>query len=455
MQGNIASRDREGQPVWYFHYDNNWKDQLSMITDSENNVVKEFTYDNAGNMLTDGTNSYTWNGNRLVSSTTDDEYGYVTSYTYNSSGLRTSKTVTDWTYEYFYNGDQLAAQKITYYGTYVVYMNYVYGESGLEWILYKRVLANGTVDCEKLFAVGHNPQGMIDMLHEFNYTSNYGFQRTYFITYTAFGELWDIEIRNEVGNADASDGTVINDLLTVRYKDYLYDSETGLYYLQQRYYDPTICRFISPDTLIAEGQGTSNYNLYAYCGNNPIMYADPTGEMASITMAFCMFVAWVSVTDAVKSMLLFTSSVVDLTEELSRPSSGHGYYMNLFGNEVALGDRFGRVVYFAADCIGEEMIAGTIAFLELMDFCNEFHVDVDQKTAIGIFYFLVQQAEVDAPISKKLKLVFGADAIFSYASSWLEVIRRDYIDNVDAEYMTESHMAREMFGMIRLGNYGG
>ena len=57
--------------------------------------------------------------------------------------------------------------------------------------------------------------------------------------------------------------------------------ETGFYYLQTRYYDPTICRFINADNyeLVAElSYVPGELNMYAYCGNNPIMYTDETGE---------------------------------------------------------------------------------------------------------------------------------------------------------------------------------
>ena len=61
---------------------------------------------------------------------------------------------------------------------------------------------------------------------------------------------------------------------------YYYDTETGFYYLQTRYYDPTICRFINADNyeLVSQLAGSKELNMYAYCGNNPIMYTDPTGE---------------------------------------------------------------------------------------------------------------------------------------------------------------------------------
>ena len=64
-----------------------------------------------------------------------------------------------------------------------------------------------------------------------------------------------------------------------RYRGYVYDQETGLYYLQTRYYDPELGRFISADDLSYLGAGGEllGYNLFAYCGNNPVNRTDPDG----------------------------------------------------------------------------------------------------------------------------------------------------------------------------------
>ena len=63
-----------------------------------------------------------------------------------------------------------------------------------------------------------------------------------------------------------------------RYRGYYYDTETRLYYLQTRYYDPEVGRFISQDDIdYAEPEVINGINLYAYCGNNPVMNVDPTG----------------------------------------------------------------------------------------------------------------------------------------------------------------------------------
>lgn len=63
-----------------------------------------------------------------------------------------------------------------------------------------------------------------------------------------------------------------------RYRGYRYDEETGLYSLQSRYYDPEIGRFINADGYVSTGQGLNGTNMFAYCENNPVMRADPSGQ---------------------------------------------------------------------------------------------------------------------------------------------------------------------------------
>ncbi|MDE6659611.1 MAG: RHS repeat-associated core domain-containing protein [Eubacterium sp.] len=69
----------------------------------------------------------------------------------------------------------------------------------------------------------------------------------------------------------------------LRYRGYYYDNETGYYYLQSRYYDPSICRFINADTYVYaqfHKDDTVGLNIFAYCNNNPINHSDPTGHWA-------------------------------------------------------------------------------------------------------------------------------------------------------------------------------
>ena len=70
--------------------------------------------------------------------------------------------------------------------------------------------------------------------------------------------------------------TTLGNLNPFRYRGYYFDKETGLYYLKTRYYDSEVGRFISQDSIAyAEPQTVNGLNLYAYCGNNPVMYVDP------------------------------------------------------------------------------------------------------------------------------------------------------------------------------------
>ena len=76
-----------------------------------------------------------------------------------------------------------------------------------------------------------------------------------------------------------SSDAAIGDLNPLRYRGYYYDAETGFYYLQSRYYDPAICRFINADTFATtDANGFLSANMFAYCENNPIMRTDESGE---------------------------------------------------------------------------------------------------------------------------------------------------------------------------------
>ena len=73
--------------------------------------------------------------------------------------------------------------------------------------------------------------------------------------------------------------STIASLNPFRYRGYIYDSETGFYYLQSRYYDPETCRFLNMDSVdYADPETLNGLNLYAYGLNNPVMFLDPTGH---------------------------------------------------------------------------------------------------------------------------------------------------------------------------------
>jgi RHS repeat-associated protein len=91
------------------------------------------------------------------------------------------------------------------------------------------------------------------------------------------------------GNVLSTTGSMASTLGTlnpIRYRGYVYDQESGLYYLQSRYYDPEVGRFINADALVSTGQGLLGNNMFAYCDNNPVIYYDPFGNCACLAGKF-------------------------------------------------------------------------------------------------------------------------------------------------------------------------
>ena len=64
----------------------------------------------------------------------------------------------------------------------------------------------------------------------------------------------------------------------VGYTGHVNDADTGLVYMQQRYYDPVAGRFLSVDPVVSDPQSGVGFNRFAYVGNNPMNNVDPTGE---------------------------------------------------------------------------------------------------------------------------------------------------------------------------------
>lgn len=226
----------------YTYGNANWKD---LLTEFDGHTI---TYDQSGNPIGyyNGTTwAFTWsNGRSLTRAVSTTQ---ALDFTYDSSGLRTSKTVDGVTHKYLYAGGKL--------------MRETYGSNTLDFFYD----ANGTP-----------------------YALKYNGTVYYYIT-NLQGDV--IQIVDASGNAVATYeydpyGKVISATGTlaetnpIRYRGYYYDSETGLYYLQSRYYDPELSRFINCDNqlLITEALVA---NLFTYCVNNPINGYDPVGESDS------------------------------------------------------------------------------------------------------------------------------------------------------------------------------
>ena len=232
-----------------YGYSGSWKDLLT----SYNGTA--ISYDTIGNPLTwRGGLSFTWQNGRQLS--TAQKSGLSLSYTYNASGIRTEKTVNGVTTEYYLDGSSIVAEKT---GTDVIW--YLYDGMGLAGFE-----LNGTS-----YYYVYNGQG--DVIGILDSSGN----RVVTYTYDSWGSPLSVtgSLASTVGQKNP-----------IRYRGYYYDTETGLYYLQSRYYDPVVGRFLNADGLLGANGDLMSYNLFAYCSNNPVNMSDPTGEIAAVTAAF-------------------------------------------------------------------------------------------------------------------------------------------------------------------------
>ena len=101
--------------------------------------------------------------------------------------------------------------------------------------------------------------------------------------YDAWGNV--ISITDNNGNAITNPNHIGN-LNPFRYRGYYQDTETGLYYLMSRYYDPITHRFINADGYFQAGTSILEANTFAYCGNNPTSFSDPTGTFFLESVVF-------------------------------------------------------------------------------------------------------------------------------------------------------------------------
>jgi len=106
------------------------------------------------------------------------------------------------------------------------------------------------------------------------------------------------------------------DVNPLRYRGYYYDQETGLYYLQSRYYDPAVRRFINADSVSTTSRGFLGYNMFAYCGNNPITRTDESGEswwgwVAAVAVVAICAVAVVATAGGAAAAITAVTAVVN------------------------------------------------------------------------------------------------------------------------------------------------
>ncbi len=261
QNGNLLTKKKSGTVNGTYSYDNAaWKDQLTGY-----NGNGTFAYDANGNPLSYYNGSqytFTWKDGRRLA-TASALGGYLSmSYSYNADGIRVSKNVNDIRHEYYLDGSRIIKETWADQT-----LEFLYDENNSVYCI---VYTGG--DGAGRYYLIKNLQGDVTRI------LNNNLETVAQYVYDPWGKLVNILD----ANGEPNSGISIANINPIRYRGYYFDMETGFYYLNARYYDPALGRFINPDDYVSTGQGLTSFNMYAYCNNDPINMIDLTGEFAAL-----------------------------------------------------------------------------------------------------------------------------------------------------------------------------
>lgn len=264
--GNLQSVQKNGATVQTYTYgDSQWRDLLTKVGGTT------ISYDASGNPKNwyNGTTytGLTWkNGRQLAQITTG---GRTSAYRYDADGIHTYKKVGSVAHEYRTLNGKVVYEKIGS-GSTAKIMIFSYDAQGRPFAV-KYSTNNGGSYITYFYAL--NQQGDVVKIfrslpsRDSNGNLN-GLTEAVYATYTY--DAW--------GNILSQSGSMAS-TNPLRYRGYYYDSETGFYYLQSRYYDPATRRFINADVYSStDSSDAVSCNMFAYCGNNPTSRSDETGD---------------------------------------------------------------------------------------------------------------------------------------------------------------------------------
>ena len=237
--GNITKKNGKT----YTYGDTVWKDLLTKVGTGEN---ADIVYDAQGNPTQYLGHTLTWEKGRQLKSFDSNIY------TYNATGIRTSKTVNGVKHTYMLEGSKILCEKWENHTLLPLYDN----EEGVCGVLYDHVP----------YYFAKNLQGDVIAILDKDA------QTVARYTYDAWGVC-----TNATTYTDLTNGIDIATVNPFRYRGYYYDKETSLYYLQSRYYDPNVCRFVSEDAVEVITLHDKFQNLYTYCANNSVFAYDTLG----------------------------------------------------------------------------------------------------------------------------------------------------------------------------------
>ena len=125
-------------------------------------------------------------------------------------------------------------------------------------------------------------------------------------TYEPFGKLFSIETKSGFLRYDGD--WSVGGMNPIRYRGYYYDYDTKLYYLNSRYFDPYVGRFLNADSQVSGVDGDiRGYNLFSYCFNNPINLSDDSGSWPNWATKLIAAVAVVAVVTVVAAVTVATA----------------------------------------------------------------------------------------------------------------------------------------------------
>ena len=189
------------------------------------------------------------------------------SYTYDMDGVRSKKVVNGATYNYITQNGKVVRETVSSSATnYTV--DFIYDTVGMPYAMIYTT-SGGT---KTTFYYVLNAQGDVVAL-----INSYG---TIYASYTydAWGKVLTAQSYN-------NNYPYLHNVNPLRYRGYYYDSETGWYYLQSRYYDPVIKRFLNADKCPDYSASFIGINLFTYCANNPIVFKDSSGQSIILACA--------------------------------------------------------------------------------------------------------------------------------------------------------------------------
>lgn len=355
--------ENEKCKTYKFHYPiNGWRDQLKFYSYEEistengseiiSTVKRKFDYDMLGNPEIYKGYNLKWTHGRQLEAfdfvENNEAYKARAKYKYNHEGIRIQKILDEniikcqcencscencnpYKIDFYLDGSKILKQKdscneLTFYygidgitGFHIKSSNAKYKNEPLDHdFFYKKNAQNDIISI-------YSSTG--DMICEYIYDA-WGNQKIKYAN--SSGKLVAIEDTFEY-----NDTSEINRFIAFknpfRYRSYYFDFETGLYYLNSRYYDPQIGRFVNADTLSAldvNSLSLNGMNLFAYALNNPLAFVDHTGTIPfanSVIQNLVNGTIWELVPDSTWASLLGNISITQTTEIFSSDELGFFY----------------------------------------------------------------------------------------------------------------------------------